>query len=134
MARSWTKNVSLLRVALSVLSGILSLVILSYVNGRRQANRRVALLPENVQFYRQMFLVHYASPKTTWSGPAWEVRYQGDVLSGFTRDVRVSLFGRVIDCNFSDQIRGGGCQHILPQKKSLNPILRPESPVIILPP
>lgn len=98
-------NVFLRRVALPVLIGILSLVVLSYFNARRQANRQVALLPGKVQYYRQSFLIHYTSSQNDWSGSAWEVRYQDDVISGFTRDVRVSLLGRIIDCNFYGEIR-----------------------------
>jgi hypothetical protein len=80
------------------------LITASYVGARREANRQVARLREHGQFYRQIFLVHYTSPQTDWSGPAWEVRYQSDVLSGFTRDVRVSILGRIVDCNFSEHL------------------------------
>lgn len=77
---------------------------MSYVVARREASRQVDQLNSDAQFYRQRILIKYVSRHNGWSGPAWEVRYQEDVLSGFTRDVRVSLFGRIIDCNFSEQL------------------------------
>lgn len=95
-----TRKPLMLKIVVAVLIGAVLLLLASYIAARREADHRVVLSKDYLMFYRQYLLIHYISLQTNWSGPAWEVRYEKDELSGFTRDVRVSLFGNYIDCNF----------------------------------
>ena len=74
---------------------------MSYSQARRRADARIALMGIDTLFYRQHMILH-GHKNDKWPIPVWEVRYEVDVLSGFTAYVRISLLGEYVDSNTPD--------------------------------
>lgn len=74
----------------------------SRVVARRIGDEQIRLLKRESVFYEQILIPHYSCLKSNWHGAVWEVRYDLDELSGFTCNVRVSLFGNLIDSNIPE--------------------------------
>lgn len=88
-------------VILVLLFTAMAMLFMSYSQARRRADARIALMGIDTLFYRQHMILH-GLENDKWPVPVWEVRYEVDLLSGFTAYVRISIFGEYVDSNTPD--------------------------------